>query len=89
VAAEGAGGRPEPLCAWYSVAALSAIEERLAAGRLALTDLLCALGVERVPLAEVARFGDPSRILLNVNTPSARDEAERMVRDQVTTDEEN
>jgi molybdopterin-guanine dinucleotide biosynthesis protein A len=88
VAAEGVGGRLEPLCAWYSVTALPEIEERLAAGQLPLFDLLRALGVERIPLAEVARYGDPSHILLNVNTPSAREEAERLARNEATTDEE-
>jgi hypothetical protein len=70
------------------VTALPEIEERLAAGQLPLFDLLRALGVESIPLAEVARYGDPSRILLNVNTPSAREEADRLARDEVTTDEE-
>jgi molybdopterin-guanine dinucleotide biosynthesis protein A len=88
VAAEGVGGRLEPLCAWYSVAALPEIKARLATCRLALIDLLLDLEVERVPLAEVARFGDPSRILFNVNTPSARDQAERLARGEVGTDDE-
>ncbi len=59
----------EPLCAFYSVACLPEIEERIARGERALLALLDPLCTERLPLGEVLRHGDPDLLFLNVNTP--------------------
>jgi molybdenum cofactor guanylyltransferase len=70
-------GGPEPVCAAYAVTALPHVERlaRLDALRLsALIDELPA--VARIPLSEVARFGDPDVIFFNVNTPDDRKRAE-------------
>ena len=59
-----------PLCAVYSRAAIEPIERRLADGRLTMTDLLRDLRLRIVAPEEIARFGDPHRLLANVNTPA-------------------
>jgi molybdopterin-guanine dinucleotide biosynthesis protein A len=65
------GGRRgfEPLCAWYSVDCLPAIERALASGDRSLRALVDAARAERIPLMDVRRCGDPDVIFLNVNTP--------------------
>jgi molybdopterin-guanine dinucleotide biosynthesis protein A len=68
----------EPLCAWYSVRALPAVQRALGRGERRVTRLLDELGAVRFPIARVALHGDPSVIFLNVNTPAGRDEAERI-----------
>ena len=59
----------EPLCAWYSVDCLAAVERALASDERSLHALLEAVRVGRISLAEVRRFGDPDVVFLNVNTP--------------------
>ena len=65
------GGRLEPLCAIYRPAALAALARRVAAGRFALHELAEEPGLRSVYLEEedIAPFGDPARIFLNLNTP--------------------
>ena len=58
----------EPLCAWYSVDALAAVDRSIAEGRTAMVDLLDRLSADVIPLGEVARHGDPDVLFLNVNT---------------------
>jgi molybdopterin-guanine dinucleotide biosynthesis protein A len=59
-----------PLCAAYTRAAIEPIARRLAAGRLAMMDLLTDVRLRVVAADEIARFGDPHRLLANVNTPA-------------------
>ncbi|HEX8242385.1 MAG TPA: molybdenum cofactor guanylyltransferase, partial [Longimicrobium sp.] len=59
----------EPLCAWYSVDCLPAVERALAGEERSLHALLEAVRVARIPLDEVRRYGDPEVVFLNVNTP--------------------
>jgi molybdopterin-guanine dinucleotide biosynthesis protein A len=61
--------RYHPLCAAYTRAAIAPIEGRLATGRLKMTDLLEEVRPRVVTAEEIARFGDPQRLLTNVNTP--------------------
>ena len=61
--------RIEPLCAWYSVRGLGAVERALASGERSLVALAASVRAERIALADVRRFGDPDVIFLNVNTP--------------------
>ncbi len=64
----------EPLCAWYPVAALPAVERALASHDRSLRALLSTIDVERLPLEVVRRHGDPEVLFFNVNT---RDDLER------------
>jgi molybdenum cofactor guanylyltransferase len=59
-----------PLCAVYSRACLEPVAARLADGHLKMLDLLAAVRVREVPAEELRRFGDPDRLLANVNTPA-------------------
>jgi molybdopterin-guanine dinucleotide biosynthesis protein A len=65
------GGRRgmEPLCAWYSVRSLPAVERALASDDRALAALVGAVRAERISIEDVRRFGEPDVIFLNVNTP--------------------
>lgn len=59
----------EPLCAWYSLRCLPAIERTLDAGDLRVIGFHEQVRVQRLPLARVEDFGDPARLFSNVNTP--------------------
>lgn len=59
----------EPLCAWYAPACLPAIERSIAAGDRRVVAFFEAVRVARLPAAEVAAFGDPAWLFMNVNTP--------------------
>jgi molybdopterin-guanine dinucleotide biosynthesis protein A len=63
-----AGGRLHPLLARYEPAAAAALNAALAEGT-ALHEAIRAAGATIVPEREIARFGDPARLLFNVNTP--------------------
>jgi molybdopterin-guanine dinucleotide biosynthesis protein A len=67
-----------PLCAVYTHAVLAPIEQRLAAGHFTMTDLLADVRVRVVAADEIARFGDPHRLLANVNTPSEHESLEAL-----------
>jgi molybdopterin-guanine dinucleotide biosynthesis protein A len=64
-----AGGRLHPLLARYDPRASGALEAALAA-RAPLHEAVRAAGAMIVPEAEIAAFGDPERLLFNVNTPA-------------------
>jgi molybdenum cofactor guanylyltransferase len=76
-----AGGEPEPLCAWYSIACLPEVDRRIASGQRAMRALVTIPGVELIHPDQVRRFGDPDTIFLNVNTPADRDRAETLARE--------
>jgi molybdopterin-guanine dinucleotide biosynthesis protein A len=59
---------PEPMLACYRRAAARAIRREIDAGRLKASDLGSALRVAELPVSELARFGEPSRLLANINT---------------------
>ncbi len=63
----------EPLCARYRPAALAVLAEQVHAGELALHRLLSQpqLTVRYLEVAELARFGVPAEIFLNLNRPEA------------------
>jgi molybdopterin-guanine dinucleotide biosynthesis protein A len=65
-----------PLCAAYTRACQPVVARRLAQGRLALTGLFEELRTRVVTIEEIAAFGDPARLLANVNTPAAFDAIE-------------
>ena len=58
-----------PLCAVYTRACLEPIARRLADGRLKLVALFDDVRVRVVTAEALAAFGDPDRLLANVNTP--------------------
>jgi len=67
-----------PLCAAYSRSCLEPVARRLAAGLLKMTDLFADLRVRAVTLKEIAVFGDPGRLLANVNSPADYDRIEAL-----------
>jgi molybdenum cofactor guanylyltransferase len=73
------GGRLHPLCARYTPAALTSLRAALSAGA-AVADAVTALGPRLLDEAEIARFGDPERLLMNVNTPQDLQRAEGLLR---------
>jgi molybdopterin-guanine dinucleotide biosynthesis protein A len=79
VVPESTPGRLEPTCALYAPACGSEIERWLSSGRSGAAAFLeqCE-GVDRLSVAEVARFGDPSRLFFSINTPAALQQAEAL-----------
>jgi molybdenum cofactor guanylyltransferase len=59
-----------PLCAVYTRACLEPAAARLADRRLRLRDLVDSMRTRVVPIDEIRQFGDPDRLLANVNTPA-------------------
>ena len=58
-----------PLCAVYRRTVLPLVSRHLAAGRLALRDLLTEVRVREVTETELAGIGHPAALLANLNTP--------------------
>jgi molybdopterin-guanine dinucleotide biosynthesis protein A len=73
-----AGGRLHPLLARYDVEATAALEAALAV-RSPLHEAVREAGARIVPETEIARFGDPGRLLFNVNTPADLAQAQQML----------
>ena len=73
-----AGGRLHPLLARYDSAAAGALAAALERAA-SLHDAVREAGVEIVPEAEIARLGDPERLLFNVNTPADLARAEELL----------
>ena len=65
-----------PLCAAYTRACLPAVARRLADRRLKMTGLLEEVRVRELTAGEIDVFGDPLRLLANVNTPADYEEFE-------------
>ncbi len=61
---------PEPLCAVYGPACLAPIRQRVAEGDLRMTSFWPSVRVRRVGPAELAGFGDPDELFLNLNEPA-------------------
>jgi len=61
---------PEPLCAVYTRACAEPIRSRIAKGELKMTSFWPDVRVRRVEPHEIAAFGDPATLFLNVNSPS-------------------
>ena len=69
---------PEPLCAAYGPGCLPAIRTRTAAGEKKMTAFWPDVRVREVPPRELARFGDPEAMFLNVNEPLDLERARRL-----------
>lgn len=74
-------GRLQPLCGWYSVQLLPAVEDSLSRDELSITALLQRSRLMRVPLEEVREYGEPSILFFNVNTLEDRLRAERLIQE--------
>ena len=59
----------EPLCAFYAPSCLPAIDCSLAENDLRVVGFHSSVRVARLPAVEVAAFGDPELLFMNVNTP--------------------
>lgn len=59
-----------PLCGVWSRNAIDVVADRLRVGRLKMRDLVAELRVHIVEGDALAAFGDPRRLLANVNTPA-------------------
>jgi molybdopterin-guanine dinucleotide biosynthesis protein A len=70
----------EPLCAFYSVRALAAVEALVAEGPRPVFALLDRVRTTRVPLDEVRGHGDPAVLFLNLNTPGDHQRAKQIAR---------
>jgi molybdopterin-guanine dinucleotide biosynthesis protein A len=68
-----------PLCAAYTRACHPVISRRLAQHCLTMTGLLDEVRTRVVDAAEIATFGDPARLLANVNTPAALNAIEALL----------
>ncbi len=80
VVAPESGGRRgvEPLCAWYGTGCIGAVERALDRDERRVVAFFDEVKVERIPLEEVRRHGDPEVLFMNVNTPDERERAERL-----------
>ena len=67
-----------PLCAVYTHAVIAQIERRLAAGHFTMMGLLADVRLRVVAADDIARFGDPHRLLANVNTPAEHESLEAL-----------
>ena len=59
-----------PLCAVYSRGCLEPAAARIADRRLKMSELVAGMRTRVVPIEDIRRFGDPDRLLANVNTPA-------------------
>jgi molybdopterin-guanine dinucleotide biosynthesis protein A len=73
-------GRNPPLCAWFSVRCLPAVERVLAGDGRSVRALLSSVAAAWVPMEETARFRDPDTMFFNVNTPDDLRRAEQVAR---------
>jgi len=65
-----------PLCAAYTPACLPPISRRVSDGRFKMTDLLQDVRARFISAEELEPFGDPERLLTNLNTPAEYRELE-------------
>jgi molybdopterin-guanine dinucleotide biosynthesis protein A len=63
-------GGYHPLCAAYAPACLGPAAAHLASGRMKMIDLLDDVKTRVVSDEELNRFGDPRRLMSNLNTPA-------------------
>ncbi len=77
-ASEGPRG-VEPLCAVYGIGCRGAIEAALARGERAVVSFYPAIRVVVLDAQQVARYGDPATMFMNVNRPEDRRLAESLL----------
>ena len=69
----------EPLCAYYGIGCITAIEAAAARGDARMIGFHADVRVERIPLAVVRSCGDVEVMFRNLNTPADRADAERLL----------
>lgn len=74
------GTQFETMHALYAKSCLPSMEASLRAGQLKIVGFFDRVRVVEIPEQEVARFGDPSVIFMNVNTPGDLARAEAWLR---------
>jgi molybdopterin-guanine dinucleotide biosynthesis protein A len=74
----------EPLCAFYRPVCAAAIERRLDANDLRVVSFFDDVRLARLPIEQVARFGDPHLMFMNVNTAEDLALAEGLGAGQIT-----
>lgn len=74
-----ANGQLEPMLGRYAPHVIEPLDEALARGA-AMREAVAALDPYVVGEAQLARFGDPERIVFNVNTPADLAVAEKLLR---------
>lgn len=67
-----------PLCAVYARQVVDAVADRIRTGRLKMADLFGDVRLRIVGADAVRTFGDPDRLLANVNTPAEHAGAEAL-----------
>jgi len=68
----------EPLCAYYDVRCMDAIERALSRGDARMIGFHDGVDVERITLSALRAFGDPGTLFMNLNTPADRERAEEI-----------
>jgi molybdopterin-guanine dinucleotide biosynthesis protein A len=68
---------PEPLVACYRQSARAAIREAIAEGQLRAGALGDRLTIREIGIDELRTFGDPARLLANINSPDDLSTIER------------
>jgi molybdopterin-guanine dinucleotide biosynthesis protein A len=71
----------EPLCAWYGTSCIPAIEAAVRSGDGRMVGFHETVRVQRMPLEQVRRHGDPSRLFMNINRPADLEAADAMARE--------
>lgn len=70
----------EPLCAFYGTRCREAIEQALARGDRHVISFFPDVRLRLIPRDQVAAFGDPDLLFLNVNSPEDREQADDAAR---------
>jgi molybdopterin-guanine dinucleotide biosynthesis protein A len=85
VVPESADGRLEPACAFYASACRVEIARWLDSGRSAAAAFVEQYtAAHRMPVAEIARFGNPARLFFSINTAVDLKRAELLATDSRT-----
>jgi molybdopterin-guanine dinucleotide biosynthesis protein A len=72
----------EPLCAWYGVSCIAAIETALDRGDARMIGFHRDIAVRRIPLEIVRAHGDSALLFMNLNTPADLQTAQEHARDE-------
>jgi molybdopterin-guanine dinucleotide biosynthesis protein A len=74
-------GEKSPLCAYFSVSCLPAVERVLAGDDRSVRALLSSMSTAWMPMEEIARFREPATMFFNVNTRDDLRHAEQIARE--------
>jgi molybdopterin-guanine dinucleotide biosynthesis protein A len=79
-----AEGRPQPLCAIYSVACLPAVREAITRGERRMTQLLERLAVRFLPFSEISHLPGAEEFFWDLDTPDDYARARQRLRERRT-----